>query len=145
MSADLALVDTNVLVAALYKDDEHHGEAKALIDAAQDGRAALCLTSQVLAEFYSVVTGPRVLNPLTAAEARGEVLKYLSVPTIVMLPAPVDVARRWVDLAASRPVTRGRVFDLQLVATMLANGVSRIYTLNRKDFEVFEGVQVLDP
>jgi predicted nucleic acid-binding protein len=37
------------------------------------------------------------------------------------------------------------IFDLQLVATMLANGVRRIYTFNRSDFEVFEELMVLAP
>ena len=37
------------------------------------------------------------------------------------------------------------VFDLQLVATMLANGVSRIYTFNGADFESFSELAVITP
>ena len=48
-------------------------------------------------------------------------------------------------LASAAPVTGGDVFDLQLVATMLANDVPRIYIFNREDFEVFPELVVVTP
>jgi predicted nucleic acid-binding protein len=48
-------------------------------------------------------------------------------------------------LLQRHPVTGGDVFDLQLVATMQANGVQRIYTYNTKDFEVFPELTVVVP
>jgi predicted nucleic acid-binding protein len=51
-----------------------------------------------------------------------------------------------------RGVLRGRhavegagVFDLQIVATMLANGVQRIYTFNPGHFQVFAELTVVAP
>ena len=44
-----------------------------------------------------------------------------------------------------RPVIGGDVFDLQIVATMQANGVQRIYTFNTDDFEVFPELAVVTP
>lgn len=37
------------------------------------------------------------------------------------------------------------VFDLQLVATMLANGVIHIYTFNQSDFLKYSEIQALLP
>jgi predicted nucleic acid-binding protein len=37
------------------------------------------------------------------------------------------------------------VFDLQIVATMLANDVQRIYTFNPADFQVFAELTVVTP
>jgi predicted nucleic acid-binding protein len=37
------------------------------------------------------------------------------------------------------------IFDLQTVATMLANGVQRIYTFNPGDFQVFAELAVVTP
>jgi hypothetical protein len=34
---------------------------------------------------------------------------------------------------------------MQLIATIMANGVERICTFNRQDFEGFPGLQVLTP
>jgi predicted nucleic acid-binding protein len=53
----------------------------------------------------------------------------------------------WLDLLRRRRrrVTGGDVFDLQLVATMLGNGVQRIYTFNADDFKVFTELTVVIP
>jgi hypothetical protein len=40
-----------------------------------------------------------------------------------VLPNPARAVEGWLDLFRRRPVTGGDVFDLQLAATMLANGV----------------------
>lgn len=62
-----------------------------------------------------------------------------------VLPIPTRVVEGWVDLLRRRPVTGGDVFDLQLTATMLANGVSRIYTYNRSDFAMFRELEISEP
>jgi len=43
-----------------------------------------------------------------------------------------------------RPEGAG-VFDLQTVATILANGVQRIYTFNPRDFQVFAELAAVTP
>jgi len=47
------------------------------------------------------------------------------------------------QLLQRHPVTGGDVFDLQIVATMQANGINRIYTFNTDDFKVFTELVVL--
>lgn len=51
----------------------------------------------------------------------------------------MDRARR------QRPVVGGDLFDIQLIATMLGNGITRIYTLNRDDFVPFSELEVIAP
>ena len=46
-------------------------------------------------------------------------------------------------LLRRHPVTGGSVFDLQIVATMLANGINRIYTFNGDDFRLFSELRVV--
>jgi hypothetical protein len=62
-----------------------------------------------------------------------------------VLPIPARAVEGWMDLLRRQPVTGADVFDLQLAATMLANGVSRIYTFNGADFAVFPELTVLQP
>ena len=146
MSSELAMVDTNVLVYAKYEDGEHYTACSRLLEQAQDGQLALCISPQVLGELYSTVTNPRrVSDPFTPEEAIEVVAQFLTMPAMAILPVPGDVVRRWMALVQRHPVTGGRVFDLQLVATMLGNGVRRIYTYNRSDFEAFEEIEVLTP
>jgi predicted nucleic acid-binding protein len=49
------------------------------------------------------------------------------------------------QLLQRHPVPGGDVFDFQIVATMQANGIQRIYTFNTDDFEVFRELEVLTP
>ena len=70
--------------------------------------------------------------PFRPAEARA----FIGVLTtqLDILPILGTVVARWAELAEKHGVTGADVFDLQLVATMLENGVRRIYTYNRSDF-----------
>jgi predicted nucleic acid-binding protein len=44
-----------------------------------------------------------------------------------------------------QPVGGVAVFDLQLITTLAANGVGRICTFNRADFEGFPGLEMVTP
>jgi toxin-antitoxin system PIN domain toxin len=146
MSAELTLVDSNVLIYAVYPESPQHAASRALVEQAQNGDVALCVTPQVLAEFYSVVTDPRrVTVARTVEEAADAVSRLLAMPGLQFLAMSADVVRRWLDLVRQHSVKGSAIFDVQLVATMLANGVRKIYTFNRDDFEPFEEIDVFSP
>ena len=52
---------------------------------------------------------------------------------------------RMLNLLGSRSVRSGKIFDVFLVATMLDNGVRRIYTENIDDFERIDGIEAINP
>jgi predicted nucleic acid-binding protein len=115
-----------------------------LLEAARDGSATLYVTSQILCEFYSIVTNARrVAKPRTSAEALDAISDLLAV--LHVLPVPAHAVEGWMNLLRRNPVTGGDVFDLQIVATMQANDVQRIYTFNTGDFEPFAEISVLTP
>jgi len=115
-----------------------------LLEAARDPSTTLYVTSQVLCEFYSIVTNARrVPKPRSPADAIGAISRLLAF--LHVLPIPACAVEGWMDLLRRRPVTGGDVFDLQLVATMLANDVQRIYTFNAKDFALFPELAVVTP
>ena len=146
MSPALAMVDTNVLVYTLYEDAPQHPAASHLLERAQDADAALCVSPQVLAECYAVITNPRrVSAPFTAEEALTEIEKFRAFPGMSVIPLPLDVIDRWIALLRQHPVTGRRIFDVQLVATMLGNDVKTLHTFNRADFEPFSEIRVLTP
>jgi predicted nucleic acid-binding protein len=62
-----------------------------------------------------------------------------------VLPIPARAVEGWLDLLRRHQVTGGAVFDLQIVATMLANDINRIYTFNGSDFDVFSELVVVTP
>jgi uncharacterized protein len=145
MSVEPGIVDTNILVYALDADAPHHAAARALLEAARgDAAATLFVTSQILCEFYSIVTNPRrVPKPRTAAEAMAAVSDLLGF--LHVLPVPAHAVEGLLDLLRRHPVTGGDVFDLQIVAAMQANGIRRIYTFNAADFAVFPELSIVTP
>ena len=142
----LTMLDTNVLVDALYEDPPEFPAASHLLERAEEVEAAFCVAPQVLAEFDAIITDPRRVSvAYTAEEARQEVEKIRNKPGIRILPVPVDNVDRWRALLQTYPVTHARIFDVQLVATMLGNEVRRIHTFNVRDFIGFPELEVLRP
>lgn len=130
MFAEPGVVDTNVLVYAL--------------DAARQGAATLFVTSQILCEFYSVVTNPRrVAKPRSAAEATAVLADLLAF--LHVLPVPAGAVDVLLDLLRRHAVMGGDVFDLHIAASMQANGIGKIYTFNVADFAAFAELSIATP
>jgi predicted nucleic acid-binding protein len=146
MKIEPGVLDANILVYAMDVGAQQHAVSLRLLQAAADPTTVLYLTSQILCEFYSVVTNPRrIAVPYSLAEAHQAITGLLGLPGTRLLRAPQNVVRGWLDLLQRHPVGGSAVFDLQIVATMLANGIQRIYTFNPKDFEVFPELTVIAP
>jgi predicted nucleic acid-binding protein len=81
MSADRVAVDANILVYAAYRDTPQHAASRAWLERAVGGEVKICLTSQVLAEFFAIVTNAkRVSDPRTADEAVTAIEAALALP-----------------------------------------------------------------
>ena len=146
MSVEPGVLDANILVYAVEAGAPRHAISRALIEAARDPATTLYLTSQVLCEFYSVVTNPRrVAAPRSPAEAIDAISALLALPGIRLLSTPARAVAGWMALLQRHPVTGGDVFDLQLVATMQAHDIQRIYTFNTVDFEAFPELTAIAP
>jgi len=90
-----------------------------------------------------VTNARRVSNPRSPEDALRAISGLLTF--LHVLPIPARAVEGWLDLLRRRPVTGGDIFDLQIVATMQANGIQRIYTFNSDDFEAFSELAVVTP
>lgn len=114
-----ALIDTNVLVYALFPAMPEHIVSRALLDTAKAAGAGLYVAPQNLIEFFAVVTDARrVTQPKTPDEALQAIDDFLSLPGLSLLPVPGDLITRWSQLIRGNSATRKRAFDTQLLATM---------------------------
>ena len=130
MSVDPGVLDANVLAYAVNADAPQHKASRTLLDAASDPAVTLYVTSQILSEFYSLITSPRrVAVVSSSAAALSMISAMLALPRLYLLPTPVRSLAGWMQLLQRHPVTGGEVFDLQIVATMQANGIQRITPL----------------
>jgi predicted nucleic acid-binding protein len=146
MPVEPGVLDANILAYAVNADAPQHAASRNLLDAAIDPSIKLYVTSQILCEFYSIVTNPRRVAVVSSStQALSVISAILALPGIIVLPTPARAVAAWMRLLQRRPVTGGDVFDLQIVATMQANDIQRIYTFNTKDFEIFSELAVLTP
>jgi predicted nucleic acid-binding protein len=146
ITSNACLLDTNVLVYAADESSKFHDRSRNLLEQGLAGAITLCITPQNLSEFYAIVTDPkRVDNPRTQPEALAEIKKYLSSRKILKIYPGPELTGKMIELLERYTVKRQEVFDLQLAATMLANGVSCIYTFNGKHFSKFSEIKVLEP
>jgi predicted nucleic acid-binding protein len=146
MLVEPGILDANILAYAVNADAPQHAASRALLEAARDPSIALYVTSQILCEFYSLITNPRrVAVASSPTSALRMISAILAFPGLHVLPTPARAVVGWMELLQRHPVTGGDVFDLQIVATMQANGVQRIYTFNTGDFEVFSELAVVTP
>ncbi len=142
-TSELVTIDTNVLVYAHDESSRQHAASLRLITAS---RSALALAPQVVAEFLAVVTNPRrVSAPYSPEEAAGAIEGVLALPHVSVLPVPVDIVDRLIELLRTTPVRGTRVFDLQLAAVLLGNGIDALYTFNLADFRSIPGLLAQPP
>ena len=146
MSVEPGILDANILAYASNADDPKYPVCRALLDEARDPSTTLYITPQILCEFYSVITIPRrVATPSSPAVALQVISALAALPGISILPTTARAVTALIELLRRHPVTGPEIFDLQIVATMKANNIQRIYTFNAGDFEVFPELTVIVP
>ncbi|MCP4268792.1 MAG: PIN domain-containing protein [Candidatus Brocadiaceae bacterium] len=146
ITSDTCLLDTNILVYAADETSPFHQDAKVLREKGINGEVSLCICPQVLSEYFAIITDPKRVNePRTQKEAVFEMEKYYSSKNILKIYPGSGVMEKTLDLLKRYNITKQTIFDLQLVATMLSNNVTNIYTLNQADFSKFIEIEVLTP
>ena len=142
----MILLDTNILVFAHSQKSPHQNRSAELVDQALQGKFPACIAHQNLLEFLSVVTHPKKLEkPLSRAKALSCTRLYLLSAALVKIAPTQGSFMRAHDLISRHSVSRTKVFDAYLAATMLDNGVKEIYTDNVSDFEAFEDITATNP
>ena len=145
-NSEISLVDTNVLVYAADESSPFHKASKNLRDKGLRGQVSLCIFPQILSEFFAVITdSKRVTNPRSQQEAITEIEKYFRSKQISKFPPGPDVIEIMLDLLNRYNIKKQEIFDLQLVATMLSNDITRIYTFNYGHFQKFKEIEALEP
>lgn len=137
--AEPVFIDTNVLVYANQTRSPRHAEAVALLDRVKAAGAPLWTSAQVLREYLAVVTRPQgelAALPMAIAIER---VRFFAQRFWLAEDGPA-VRVRLLDLLSAYPVGGKQVHDANIVATMLANGITRLLTFNVADFRRFAGL-----
>lgn len=144
--SELSLLDTNVLVYAADIDFPYHKSSRAIRDLALAGEMKGCLCPQVLFEFFSIITNPkRVHNPIVPEDGIAEIQRYFNSIHIKMIYPPLEIFKFLLGLFERSHVKAQEIFDLHIVATMLANDVRKIYTYDKAVFKLFKEIEIVQP
>ncbi|RFC48373.1 MAG: putative nucleic acid-binding protein, contains PIN domain [Verrucomicrobia bacterium] len=126
-----ALIDTSVLVAAIYADEIHHEACSDLLD-----QPGLAFYSHGVNEAFSTLTGGRQsirMSPDTAMSLlEGD---YLPGLRLVTLPLNRQIAA--LREAEKRGVRGGAVFDYMHLVAARHIKAPKLYTLNLSHFRAF--------
>jgi predicted nucleic acid-binding protein len=107
------------------------------------GPLRLYVAPQVLFEYFAVVTNAAVMTvPLTAEDALADIEKLAA--TFPLVHPPHDLLKRVFALLRATGTPGRHIFDLQLVATMLGNGIATIYTYDAR-FTKIPGITARTP
>jgi len=139
-------LDSNILVYAVNEKSPYYAGARAILDVINKGELRVCLSPQVLGEFYAVITNPRKLErALSPQEAAGVVERFLSSNAVLKLYPQKSTLGLTLKLVKHYQIKALDFFDAQIVATMLDNGVTTIYTVNEQDLAKFEEIKAVNP
>jgi predicted nucleic acid-binding protein len=134
----LTFVDTNVLVYAHDASEKvKQPQARAALEAlwaSGDG----VLSTQVLQEFYAVVTG-RQRIAMRPAEAREIVALYSTWPIVTLDPVIILAATR---LHEDRSIS---LWDALILEAARVAGATRVLSEDLADVQEIDGVRIVDP
>jgi len=145
-AGEIAFLDTNILVYAVETDNPLHKRATALMDRANTGELAICLSPQIMGELYSTITNPRKIRKACPLDEAVDIVKSLwESDTILKIYPKQETLDLTLDLVKRYQLKSLDFFDAQIVATMVDNGVTTIYTVNENDFAIFKEIKAVNP
>jgi predicted nucleic acid-binding protein len=137
MSANKAFLDTNILVYLFDHDEPDKTQrARDILDQAEPGE--LALSTQVLSEFYVVVTR-KIARPLDTAQA-AQAVDWLGLLRVV----PLDPTLVKAAIQTSRS-SQLSYWDGLIVASAAAGGCERLLTEDLNDGQLIGSVRVENP
>jgi predicted nucleic acid-binding protein len=140
------LLDTNILVHAYNKSSPHQDQASKIIRQAMKGETDVCLSPQVLYEFFAVVTSAkRVEHPISPLEAANLCIDLWECNEIEKLNpskiAPIEIF----EFVKELNLSKAEIFDCVLAVTAKENDVDIIVTENIADFKGYKFVKAVNP
>jgi predicted nucleic acid-binding protein len=142
----LVLLDTNILLRLVDRNDPLNAMVRAAARGLKVRGDVLVMTVQNVAEFWNVCTRPTSARgglglSIAETDRRLRLLERI----VSILPDSPAVYAIWRNLVVTLGVVGVQVHDTRLVASMQANAVTHIMTLNGADFGRFAGITALDP
>jgi uncharacterized protein len=140
----MMLLDSNVLIYALNRDEPLHRSCREVVERAMRGRLDCAVFPQILMEFFATITSPaRARAPVAPAEAVQRIADWRE--TLTLRHPTAQCLVEFATLVEATPRVGQAVHDLFIAAQMRAHGIGEICTANARDFEGIPGITVRSP
>ncbi|MGB9706901.1 MAG: type II toxin-antitoxin system VapC family toxin [Microgenomates group bacterium] len=139
----LALCDTNLIIYAHNQDSKFHKKAKNFL-LSKLSASKICFTPQIFLEAYRIFT-QKIEKPIGISEACHIIEFYLKQPGAKIIYPQQATLNIILNLVKKYKIKGAKIFDTFLVATMLDNKITTLYTHNPKDFKFYKEIKTLDP
>ena len=137
------LIDTNILIYSVSKNISYSKDSKDLITDLLQNSYDVNISTQNLLEFRRVTTHKKFPNPLNPKELDVSLRFWLE--NFNLIYAAKSTWLEYLKLEQKYNPVDNDVFDLWLAATMLANGITKIITVNTKHFSKIKEVEAINP
>lgn len=135
------LIDTNILLYAINEDSAFNDTATTLLRDFQRGKYRGFVSTQNILEFKRVVTHDVFKKKINYAKINDLLEIWLGFLTVVY-----EDKTAWIEykkLEGKYKPTGNMIFDAWIVATMIANNLDKIITVNHRDFVKFLEIKVI--
>lgn len=146
LSSDIYGIDTNILIYAADKSSIFNKKSSKIFVEIAKGNIKGVITPQNIFEYISVVTSKKQIpKPVSVNTALVDIETYIATGLNVIYPQQ-ESWRRAFELIKKAQISKQKVFDVYLAATLIDNGVKFIITANTSDFEFLgKSLQVINP
>ena len=133
----MRLADTNILIyAADTSTEERHKRARAAEVLKEE---KLCLSVQVLQEFYHQATRPRGRLRMTHEQSMVFLDPFMALPSV---PVTQELFRRAAQVAERYGIS---YWDAAILAAAGLQGCDAVYSEDLNDGQSYDGVLVINP
>lgn len=139
--------DTNVLVYAHMPESPHHTEVRSfLLEQLSRDDIILVISPVILHELVHVATDRRRFDPpISMTDALRLARIYLEHANVECISVDAAAVAGAFDLIERHRLGRKRIADSLFAAGLLGQGVRELITCNPDDFQIFDGLTLIDP
>lgn len=138
-------IDANILIFASNNSSDFYDQSKAFLNDRLETNDIFYLTWGTVMAYLRISTHRRIFaKPLSPETATQNIDRLMARRQVHLITENERFWQAYLDLCNKTVIRANLVPDAHLAATLLAQGVSTLYTHDR-DFRKFDGITVIDP
>jgi predicted nucleic acid-binding protein len=138
-------IDTNVLTRATISTAPLHQQAKTELEQFNgDDQVELWISSQIIREYLANTTRPQTyMQPIPMEQVLEQIRRFRT--AFMVAQETTQVLDNLLLLAANVPMGGKQLHDANVVATMLAYDIKKLFTNNVSDFSRYSNYIIVIP